>query len=395
MIVRKTTPEEAPQVNELFAIAFEQPLQNCPAALENDKAHHWAAFSDNGEMMSSITVSDFQIRFDGHTCSMGGVGGVDTLPQYRRMGGIRGCFQAALPELYAGGYDFAYLFPFSTAYYRKFGFENCVQKYGWNLKLSLLPKLEPEGTFRLATKQEPMAGAIRTLDALWESRFNMMVQHDSEDHPWTEEIDPAVKQEFTYVCFDPHGKPNAYTTFKVANETDGRNLLCSRFCFADKAGFYTLMQLFQSLSTDHTYAKFKTPALPALQYMLPEWSLGAVTWDLIHNAGMVRVINVRRVLELARYLGSGQLILEVRDPQISENNSCFHLVFAEGKAVSIERTSAEPEVSLSISTFSALIAGVCDFREARHTFPGLEVRKDTDSLHQVFYRKPMMITDYF
>lgn len=395
MIVRKTTPEEARRINELFAIAFEQPLQNCPADPENDQVCHWAAFSDSGDMMSSITISDFHIQFDGHVCLMGGIGGVDSLPQYRRMGGIRGCFQAALPDLYAKGYDFSYLYPFSTAYYRKFGFESCVQKYGWEINLSLLGAVPSHGTFRLAEKRNPMTHEIRAVDAVWENRFNLMVHHGDGDYSWTTEADPAVKQEFTYVCFDPEGNPNAYTTFKVANERDGRNLLCSRFCFADKNGFFGLMQLFKSLSTDHAYVKFHTPAIPALQYMLPEWSLGAVKWNLLHNAGMVRIINVRRVLELARYIGSGQLTLEILDPQISENSGRFHLVFVDGKAVSLEDTAAEPDVSMGISTFSALICGVCDFSEARHTFSGLEVRKETNFFHQVFYRKNMMITDYF
>ena len=80
-------------------------------------------------MMSTFTVSDFTVQFDGSPCQLGGIGGVATLPQYRRRGGIRACFREALPDMYGSGYDFSYLYPFSTAYYRKFGYENCVQKY--------------------------------------------------------------------------------------------------------------------------------------------------------------------------------------------------------------------------------------------------------------------------
>ena len=395
MIVRKTQPQEARRVNEVFAIAFEQPLQNCPADPENQKVCHWAAFSDAGDMMSTITISDFQMQFDGHACPMAGIGGVATLPQYRRMGGIRGCFEAALPDLYKKGYAFSYLFPFSTAYYRKFGYESCVQKFGWTVNLSLLPAFQISGSFVLAEKSHPMAAEIRSLDRLWGSRFNMMVQHAPEDYRWAEEADPAAKQEFTYVCFDLENRPNAYATFRLASEPDGRNLVCSRFCFADKAGFYGLMSLFKSLSTDHAHVKFQTPAIPALQYLLPEWSLGAVKWDLLHSAGMVRAVNVRTVLELARYIGSGQITLQIHDPQISENSGRFHVVFADGKAVSVENTAAEADVVLNISTFSALIAGVCSWEDARLTFSGLEVKRENPCLRQIFYRKPLMIADYF
>lgn len=395
MIIRKITPEEGPRVNEIFAIAFEQPLQQCPFEPENEKATYWAAFSDDGEMMSTITVSDFQIRFDGHTCPMGGIGGVATLPQYRRTGGIRGCFNALLPDLYAKGYDFSYLYPFSTAYYRKFGYESCVQKFGWEINLALLSASESHGIFVLAEKHRPMTEAIRAVDAVWETRFNMAVQHGEEDYQWTQEADPAKKQEFTYICFDADNNPRAYTTFKVANEPDGRNLICSRFCFADKDAFRALLQLFKSLAADHTYVKFQTPAIPALQYLMPEWSLGAAKWNLLHNAGMVRVVNAQHVLELANYIGSGRLTLELQDAQIPENNGCFTVIFENGKARSVARTDEQPDIVLSISTFSALIAGVCDFEEARCTFDRMEIKKENPCFRQVFYRKPMMISDYF
>lgn len=394
MIVRTTTPEEARRINELFAICFEMPYSNCPIDPENDTATHWAAFDDDGEMMSNFTIPDFQVQFDGSVCRMGGIGGVATLPQYRRRGGIRACFHAALPDMYAKGYDFSYLYPFSTVFYRKFGYECCVQKYGWTVDLTLLKPPVTGGTFRLAEKHRPMTEAIRSIDALWESHFNMMVQHKPEDYGWTREFDPAVKQEFTYVCFDAAGTPKAYTTFRTVSESDGRNILCSRFCFADGEGFGGLMQLFKSLSADHAYAKFQTPALPALQYWMPEWSQGAASWTVLANGGMARVINVRRVLEKARYIGSGRLALAIRDEQIPENTGCFAVTFADGRAVCVE-TAPEPDAVMTISAFSALICGVCDFDEGRHTLPGLEIRKENPCFRQVFYRKPRMIVDYF
>lgn len=395
MIVRKATPAEYRRINELFAICFETPYSNCPIDPDNDDADHWAAFDENGEMMSNFTIPYFDIHFDGHSCSMAGIGGVATLPQYRRRGGIRACFDAALPDLYARGCDFSYLYPFSTAYYRKFGYECCVQRYHWTVDLGLLTPPKTGGTFRLAEKNRPMTEAIRAIDALWESKYNMMVRHKPEHYDWTEHFDPAVKQAFTYVCFDRENTPKAYTTFTVANEADGRNILCSRFCFADKAGFAGLMQLFKSLAADHRYVKFHTPAQPSLQYLLPEWSLGAARWNLAASSGMVRVINVKRVLEKAKYQGSGTVTLAVTDPQIPENNAAFAVTFRDGRAVSVETTQAEPDAVLTIPTFSALIAGVCDFADAAETFDGLQLVHNTPALGQVFYRKPLMIVDYF
>ena len=382
-------------MNELFAIAFEQSMENGPAIPDNDRTHHWAAFhEENQEMMSTFTVSDYLIRFDGNSCKMGGIGGVATLPQYRRKGCIRGCFETALPEMYASGYDFSYLYPFSTSYYRKFGYECCVQKYHVTVHLGLLNPAAAGGILRLAEPRNTLLDAIRTIDSFWESTFNMMVLHQVEDYAWVQKANPAVRQEFTYVYFGADGTPKSYTTFRKADQSDGRNLICSRFCFVDKEGFAGLMQLFKSLSSDHMFVKFTVPAIPAMQYLMPEWSMGAAQWS-VQPAGMVRIINAKSALEKARYIGSGSITLKIQDSQIQENNRTYAVVFSEGRAVSVTQTPGEPDAILSIPAFSALLAGVCDFADASQWFSGLEVRDPNACLGQIFYRKPLMIADYF
>ena len=70
------------------------------------------------------------------------------------------------------------------------------------------------------------------------------------------------------------------------------------------------------------------------------------------------------------------------------------VTFADGRAESVTR-GGEADVVMTVPTFSALITGIGDFAEARAAFPGLEVRKENPCLSQVFFRKPLMIADYF
>lgn len=70
-------------------------------------------------------------------------------------------------------------------------------------------------------------------------------------------------------------------------------------------------------------------------------------------------------------------------------------MFCEGSAVSVTRTEDAADAVLTIPTFSALIAGVCDFSDARNWFDGFEIQKENTHFGQVFYRKNMMIADYF
>lgn len=393
MIIRRTLPEENRRVNEIFAIAFEQPLdENNPPIRESTMTY--AAFTDDMQMMSTVTFTDFDVNFDGNTCKTAGAGGVATLPQYRRGGSVRGCFTKALPELYKDGYDFSYLFPFSTIYYRKFGYESCVRKYQTVVNLGLLDPPKTEGSLVLAECGSDFSGAVKAVDAVWESKYNMAVRHDEEYYSWVLKCDPAVKQEFTYIYFSKNGTPKAYTTFRKADEPDGRNLVCRHFCFTDKEGYNGLMSLFRSFASDHRLVRFDLPADPGMFYLMPEWSLGAVKFTVV-PAGMVRVINVKSVLKKARYKGSGHIVLKITDEIIPENCGCFEIRFTDGRADSVAQTSSTPDAILGIAAFSALITGVCQFEEANGRLEGFEILNIDACFDRVFYQKPMMIRDYF
>ena len=396
MIVRETARDEKKRVDQLFAIAFEMADGTQPGEEEDETVYHWAAFEDGtGNMMSTLSISDYEIRFDWGTCKMGGIGGVASLPQYRRQGGIRGCFQSALPWMYEHGYEFSYLYPFSTAYYRKFGYECCVQKLACSVDLGLLKPGEAAGHFFLTEAHRPMTEAIRAIDRAWESRYNMMVIHDDAFYDWTRQVDPAKKQEFTYVYLGADGSPRAYTTFRLANQPDGRNLQCSRFFFLDREGFNGLMHLFKSLSSDHRYVKFELPNSCSMEYLMPEWSMGAAQWSVC-NAGMVRVINVEKALWKCHCHGAaGTLTIAVRDPQIPQNNDTFTVVWKDGHVTGVERTQVEPDAVLDITAFSSLLCGVTDLSQAELWMKGVEVLHPEHYPSLMFYRKPMMIADYF
>ena len=394
MIVRKTLPEENAAVNALFSVAFQTTPDKGPADADNPRICHWGAFSGEGELMSSLSLTSYQIRFDGHACPMAGVGAVGTFPPYRRRGGVAACFDEALPSLYRDGVLFSYLFPFSTAFYRRFGYESCVMRLACTLDLSRLRAAPSGGSFRLATKEEPLSAAIRAVDRAWERRWNMEVLRGEEDYGWLKSVDPLQTREYLYVCFDAQGAPKAYAAFRTVQEPEGRDLVCSRLRFADRAGFRALLGVFASLAADHRFAKFTLPSDPALPYLTEEWSLGAARFAL-QPAGMVRAVNVRELLLRAAYRGSGALRLQIRDALIPENTGVFSLRFADGRAVSAERTEKKPDAAMDISAFSALIAGVCDFPGAGDWMDALEILDPAAPLDRVFYRKDMMISEYF
>jgi hypothetical protein len=198
---------------------------------------------------------------------------------------------------------------------------------------------------------------------------------------------------FTYVYESKDGIPMGYMSLKQVNEQDGRNLWCDRFCFTCAEGLKGLFNLLLSLGINHDYVTLELPTDIDLGILLPEWSNGAVS--VKHNQlGMVRVINAEQVLMGASYLGSGKIIMQIKDEQIKQNNDTFEVTFENGKAVSVNRAGKEvPDIIMGINEFSRLIIGACE-TSALEYMDGVTVNNDKN-ISQVLYKKPAYIMEHF
>ena len=414
MIVRKIKPEELKRTKELFSIAFEfaenieknaeelyEEISSSPNHREDAFwEERWAGFEDDDQtMMSYFIAQPFPVSFDGQVYTMSGIGGVATLPQYRKSGGIRGCFEAALPFMYQQGISFSYLYPFSSVYYRKFGYEMGCEKLQYHVSLSHLKIFPVTGKCFLVEPGNFMLEDIKKIYGIWQSKYNMMIANEDYEYAWVEKSNPVKNQEFTYVYKDSLNAPLGYMTVKQAMEPDGRNVSCTRFCFTCTEGLKGLLNLLISLGSDHAYATFEVPADVDLTLLLPEWSKGAVSLKK-YWSGMVRVVNVAKVLNGSKYIGSGLVKLAITDPQIPENNGVFQVTFEEGvckKVIQSSMTDDLDEVAdirMTINEFSRLIIGTSDV----HSLPymdGVTVLNPSAPLNQIFYKKPNYIMEFF
>lgn len=409
MIIRKIKPEELKRTLELFAISFEfsndlnksadeifTDISKDPKSREDAFwGERWAAFEDDDKTMMSYFIDQpFPVHFDGNTYTMTGIGGVATLPQYRRCGGIRGCFEAALPAMYQDGVAFSYLYPFSTAYYRKFGYEMGCERLQYHVRLNSMKPFTVSGNSTLVEPGNLMLDEIRQIYRVWQNKYNMMIANEEWEYAWVGKSNPVKNQEFTYVYKSGSGEALGYMTVKQVNEPDGRNLQCTRFCFTNAEGLKGLLNILIALGSDHGYATFEVPGDADLTLVLPEWSTGAISLKK-YWAGMVRVVNVETVLSGARYQGDGMLSIAIMDKQIVENCDTFTVNFKDGKAVSVVKDdAATPDISMGINEFSRLIIGACDAASLPY-MDNVTVHNDCDAIGQVFYKKPNMIAEYF
>ena len=405
MIVRKIREEELRRAEEVFHLSFEFPMQDertneemkrdilgTPCGrFERQYMERWAAFEDDDQtMMSVITATPFPVYFDGQTVAMRGIGGVSTLPAYRRRGAVRACFAAALREMREEGSLFSYLYPFSTAYYAQFGYGmGCEQMNTWIPVADHLPFPEVKGNAYLLEKGEHVA-AYRAVYETFASRYNMMVAREGMDYERLRRVRPEKECRYTYVWKNDEGAPKGAVTFQKKD----RVIECEEFFFADVQGFCGLLNLAHAFRSYADRIMISLPLDRAITPLVPEWKAEGVRREREFR-GMVRVIDVCKALEVARYRGSGEAVIAVEDPVLTENTGRYHLVYRDGRAVQIARTEKEPALALSVGDFSRLIVGTGTLEEL--AFAGRIPAEATESedLRGIFYSKPHFIANFF
>lgn len=409
MIIRRIRNEEYKRIGQLMALAFEFPTDNDKPAdeiareavssprskLDECPDCTWAAFEDDDStMMSSVCSIPFTSRFDGHDVRMFGIGGVNTLPMYRRNGCVRAIFERALPAMYSDGGVFSYLYPFSYAYYRKFGYERGCERRAWTVKLDAIPKWSLGGYTRLAEAGADFQDDARRIYTAWADKYNMMTREENAyDFLWIKELNPFKTREYTYVYYSACGEPKGYVSFKPQADKPGNPLDCIRLQFSDKEGFKGILSLLKGFASDHECAVFRLPTDIDWQTLMPETNFGNLK-SATESFGMVRAVNVAEALRLAAARGEGALVLDISDGHIPENNGRYDVRFSGGRVTEASRTERAPDLRMGVCDFSSLIMG-------RHDVDALEYMEDTELLCAperaagLFFKKPSYINKGF
>lgn len=400
MIARKLKPEERYFSGLHMAVAFEggfdleKARATAPEAEETEHSDCWAAFEEEGTApVASFIMNKYQSRFDGHVVKMGGVGGVATLPAHRRGGAIRACMQASFRDLYDSGFVLSSLYPFSSAYYRKFGFENGQPCQLWTLPLSDLNVPDVGGRVYQLFPGDDYAPLLAVYNAVYEN-CNLSVVRKVYDEDLAEK-NLLEEKRYIFVWEDETGAPGAF----LIGSRDGEVLNCrtdfsarNGLLFRDARALQGLLHFVRTAFIANFEAiRFSTPAHTNVISLFPE--VTSIDCKLFVN-GMLRVVNVEEALKLCRCRGEGKLTVQVNDPLLPENCGAFQIQFSPAAENQVRRVTEQSDIVLNIGDFSALLLGVRSAEEFPW-MPAVQVKNQNAPFENVFYKKPCHVLDLF
>lgn len=401
MFARKLKPEEFWEARRAMAVAFEGVFEQ-GKELEKAKTDqadpnedlYGASLTEGGPLVGSIVINHKVSRFDGHTVKMGGVGGVATLPANRRGGAIRDCMKLALRDMYNNGYALSHLYPFSTAYYRQFGFAPAAQAFRWKIKLEDLKRLpDVGGSVRQLFSGDDLSPLLDVYNKMY-GGINFSCLRETFDKN-LEGDKPLAARRWIFLWESGDGRSSGFLVGSRLKDS----LVCypnfglvNALLFTDVTALIGLLNFVRTAYiANFESIEFSVPAHFDLTCLLPEVS--GIEYKPVLN-GMARAVNVEMLLKLCKCKGEGSLVLQVTDNILPENHDTFRLSFAPGKENAVERTASAPDITLDVGNLSVLLGGARDASTISMT-PDIQVLNPSAPLDRVFYRKPCYVMDLF
>lgn len=414
MIIQQITPKTAYLADFVSAVAFEYPTDFMKSKAEAEEAEissdpaekkdsgeisaaRWGTFTDDmSECMATVWSTPYRVRFDHNVALLGGIGGVSCLPHHRDKGAVKAIMYAALKDDYRRGITLDYLYPFSRAYYRQFGFENAVERRVYDISfsaISALTKRPAQGSFEMVRPDSDYYEIDVIAARAWEET-NLSTCW-LEPSKTLKRSGGADKKTYIYIYRSEDGVARGYIAF---TGHDGKMNCINDF--GHPAGFVfdtadTLVQMLRfcarMFTSRYDSLKISLPGYIRPEALIPEMNSVSVSVD---TQGMARIINVRQIFEKILYRGNGEIRISVSDPLIEENDGSWHIVWKDCKPVSVEKSDEGPaDVECGIGALSVMSVGAVDTAAIRW-LPGVKINGSPD-LGGIFYPRESFITSLF
>ena len=391
MDVHKLSPEERFEASLISTVAFhmrmEDPEKSREESLKETK-EDWGAFAEDGKMMARIINNRYDTWLDGHIVPNGGIGAVSTLPEYRNTGAVRAIFDRLLPEAYRAGEVISTLYPFSHAFYRKFGYETVRWRNDYEFSPSVLSGYRFSGTAELWKPGDPVA-EYTGLYNRFASGFNLAMRRDDrmmlEDHIKGEYY---RDRKFAYLLREG-GKPVAYLVFQDIRHDPAAILSVQDLAWDGRPGFEAILGFLARFTADYGTVRLFLPSCLELLSVIrcPR------AYDIQQTARqdyMIRPVNARKLLEIMRKPEGSSFVIRIEgDMQIPENNGTWSV-----SAGGVVPTEKDPDLAVSVQALGQLAAGCVSLSEAMLR-PDVAVSGNLAALEKVFVRKPVLVEDHF
>ncbi len=396
MSLRFARPEDKKDIQDMMEYCFQDYPQSPPenrmpepaeadpdseeARREAEEALRWTLVREDadGKIGQHVNIVPLEIHFDQGTCSMGGISGVGSLPEYRYGGGVMELMRLSLQVMRERGCVFSELGPFSFEFYRKCGWEWGFRWHELKIPLRELAMFRPDkGTYvPLSDNLKEQARAVRNLHA---SRYNgaELVNNRLMSGRF------PPKGLAGYGVTGEDGLLSGYALYRIREGT----IHCRDFFYRDITAKRQLLHFFHRHNSQAEFLLLTEPETDTTQHLM-----GNQYFEVKAQPGMmVRVVDVARALTAMSVDAglAGSFAMQVSDEMAPWNRGNWLVTASQGHLTAEAAESMEPDLLISIQRLSQLVYGFLSGAEV--TDAGMvQWRAGTTRtlFHKVFQKRP-------
>ena len=377
MVIREITENDIEQSARCAVQAFGGGLTD--EDLKMPKERIVAAFDDSGNLMSQIEVTDFYNFFGKGKLKCAGVGGVATLAQYRRKGTIRALFESVSAE----DYDISILYPFSSAYYRKFGYETAGEYITLEVALGEI-EAEYSGNVELAENEN-----FDTLLSLYNKlakRYNLCFERKDDRYF---NLSPFKTSDYTYMSKNDKGEYDGYVSFSLQRKD--KLLRVKEIMAETRPALLNLLGYLKMYEGTVDRILFeKLPASSPVIYAVANEQNAKRTMGCI---GAVRIVNFKNVFAKKAWpIQGGTFSFEI-DDIIPKNKGKYIIEYGKGEH-SIKEYDGKPDFVFDAAAMSKIF--LCGVSAAVLPYMrGVTINSNNPDLYKAFPVENTFYNDSF
>ncbi len=366
MIIREINENDMEQSAKCAVQAFGGGLE--PEDYKMPDLRLIAAFDNEGNLMSQLEVSDFYTFFGKSKLKCAGVGGVATFAQYRRKGIIRALFEAVSAE----DYDISILYPFSSAYYRKFGYETAGEFITLETKLS---NIEAPFSGNVELVENDNFDKLLELYNRIAKKYNLCFERNSERYF---NLSPFMTSDYTYLSRKADGTYDGYVSFSL--ERKENKLTVTEILSEDRRALLNLLGYLRMYdgTVENVFFKKLPISSPIVHAVNDEHAVKRTVGIM----GAARIINLRSVFDKKKWpIAGGSFTFEIID-SIEKNAGKYLLEFGKGE-YSMKPYDGTPDYVFDAAAMSKVF--LCGVEASQLPYMrNTRVNKDNPDLFKAF-----------
>lgn len=350
---------------------------------------------DDGDLVAVCKLYTLEARLRGEFVALGGLGAVATAPEHRRRGYARHLCRGALETYREADVGLVALWPFSTPFYRQFGWATANTYTEYEFAPDALPTYHPSGQLRRLgpddwerlRRVETAVGrgtalSLRRSEGWWRERTLA---------GWDGGTDP-----YCY-GYERDGTLEGYVVYTVDDEAGTTTLTVDDLAHADEEAYRGLLDFLGGHGAQVERIRLRRRVETDLLDRVADPD--AVTCT-VEPGPMVRLTDLTHLRRLDWPDRDLTFTLGVSDPLLDRTDGVVRVTVEDGTATvdwDADGTTAEDaDVTTDIGTLSQLVVGTHDVETAARLD---HVRIADDSLRAplgaVFAGRPVCLREFF